>query len=91
MSEKEKKEFHWNVPLKMMQRVPLVPRPQTVYCQPEADENGLVEPKHPIQAEQVYVFTDEHGQKQGAVILCPVHNNPISVAVDHSSRSSVTA
>jgi hypothetical protein len=83
LSEWRKDELHWNVrPMKMLRKVSMPA--QTVFCEVRdaEDEAKVLVPKHPFQATKVYILTDEKGQEQGGIVICPVHNQPVKVNIE---------
>jgi len=70
--------------LRTLRKVTIIP--QTIYCQPETDEDGFAPPQHGFQATKVYVLVDENGREQDGIVICPEHNQSISVNINHRSR-----
>lgn len=88
MSGKEKKELHWGAKLKSIRPMRILQ--QTIYCQPEVEESAVPQPKHEFQTSKVYVFLDEEGREQDGIVVCPVHNQPISVMINRQQRPPPT-
>ena len=81
-NEKEKKELHWSsAALKTLKMRKIIP--QTLICKVTEEEEieGQL-PRvvsHNFQTDKVYVFLDEKGQELDGVVVCPEHQQPISV------------
>jgi hypothetical protein len=71
--------------LRTLRKVRMVP--QTIYCQPETEEDGFTPPQHGFQATKVYVLVDENGREKDGIVICPDHNQAISVNVNHRPRA----
>ena len=61
--------------------------PQKVCCQPVTNEDGFTPPQHEFLAMKVYVLLDECGYRQDGIVICPDHNQPISVKVVRQPRT----